>query len=46
MGTPFALFLNYLVLGEKFGLRAIIGISMIYIANIIAFVWGSALNSR
>ena len=46
IGTPFALFLNYLVLGEQFGVKAIIGICMIYMANIIAFVWGSALKSK
>jgi len=46
IGTPFALFLNYLVLGEKFGIQAIIGICMIYIANIVAFVWGSALRAK
>ena len=46
VGTPFALFLNYLILGEEFGVKAILGICLIYIANIIAFVWGSALKGR
>jgi len=38
--------MNFFVLNESFDLKAVIGISMIYTGNIVAFVWGSALKVR